>query len=170
LGGSAEGTSLRKAYRPDRRVRIASDVAAFCAVGLLIGVLGSAVTWWDRSPLFDLAESSLQAIKLGTGYLFGPIAILIALPLVFSRRRQVALQRWYRARLLIAAVFWICGGVVLVDKVSGLDDSFTLQPGAYIAAALIVVGFLATLAMWPRGLREVEVDHAGRVQGAPATG
>jgi hypothetical protein len=166
-GGSSKGT-IRRAYEPNDRVRVASDVATLCAVGLLIGVLGSAVTWWDRSALFDLAESSRQVVKLGTGYLFGPTAILVALPLVFGRRRQVALHRWYRSRIVAACLLWVSGLVVLVDKVSGLDPGFTVQAGAYIAAALIVVGLAATLAMWPRGLREVEVDPAGRVREARA--
>ena len=139
-------------------------MATVCAVGLLIGVLGSAVTWWDRSALFDLAQSPLQVVKLGTGYLLGPVAILIALPLVFGRGRQVALRRWYRARLVVSCLLWVSGLVVLVDKVSGLGDEYTVQPGAYIAAALIVVGLAATAAMWPAGLAEVEVDPAGRVR------
>ncbi len=147
-------------------MQLASDVATVCAVGLLVGVLGSALTWWDRSALFDFAESSRQVVKLGAGYLFGPAAILIALPLVFGRRRQLALARWYRRRIVLACLLWISGGVVLVDKVSGLGAEYTLQAGAYIAAALIVVGLAATLAMWPSGLREVEVDPVGRAREA----
>jgi hypothetical protein len=166
-GGSTSG-NVRTAYQPNDRVRVASDVATLCAAGLLLGVLGSALTWWDRSALFDLAESSRQVVKLGAGYLFGPLAILVALPLVFGRHRQVALRRWYRSRIVVACLLWISGGVVLVDKVSGLGDEYALQAGAYIAAALIVVGLVATLAMWPRGLREVEVDPAGRVREASA--
>lgn len=162
-GGPTSGNA-RAAYRPNRRVRVASDVATLCAVGLLIGVLGSVVTWWDRSALFDLAQSPLQVVKLGSGYLLGPIAILIALPLVFGRARQVALRRWYRARLLVACLLWVSGLVVLVDKVSGLGDGYAVQAGAYIAAVLILVGLAATAAMWPAGLGEVEVDPAGRVR------
>lgn len=162
--------NVRRAYQPNDRVRIASDVATLCSVGLLIGVLGSAVTWWDRSALFDLAQSSRQVVKLGPGYLLGPLAILVALPLVFGRRRQVALHRWYRSRLVLACLLWASGLVVLVDKVSGLEPGYTVQPGAFIAAALIMVGLAATLMMWPSGLRKVEVDPAGRVREAPATG
>jgi hypothetical protein len=162
--------NLRPAYRPNRRVRLASDIAGLCAVGLLVGVLGSAVTWWDRSALFDFAESSRQVVKLGISYLFGPAAILITLPLVFGRRRQLALRRWFRARLALAALLWVAGIVVLVDKVTGLPDRYTVQAGTYIAAALLLVGLLATVAMWPAGLQEVEVDLAGRVHEAPAPG
>lgn len=168
-GSDSGGGNVRRAYRPNERVRLASDVATACAVGLLIGVLGSALTWWDRSALFDFAESSRQVVKLGAGYLIGPIAILIALPLVFGRRRQVALARWYRARLVVASLLWVSGGVVLVDRVSGLGGEYALQAGAYIAAILIVVGLAATLAMWPAGLGQVEVDPAGRVREANAT-
>ncbi len=167
--GGSTTANVRRAYQPNDRVRLASDVATLCAVGLLIGVLGSAVTWWDRSALFDLAESSRQVVKLGPGYLFGPLAILVALPLVFGRRRQVALQRWYRSRIALACLLWVSGLVVLVDKVSGLDSGYAVQPGAYIAAVLILVGLAATLAMWPSGLRKVEVDPAGRVREAEAS-
>jgi hypothetical protein len=162
VSSGSQTAKLQTAYRPNRRVRLASDVAALCAVGLLLGVLGSALTWWDRSALFDLAESTNQVVKLGAGYLLGPIAILVAVPLVYGRRRQLALAHWYRTRIAVACLLWISGGVALVDKTSGLDDRYTLQAGAYIAAGLIVVGLLSTLAMWPRGLAQVEVDRAGR--------
>ncbi|MFN8215337.1 MAG: hypothetical protein U0R71_01965 [Solirubrobacterales bacterium] len=169
-GGSTSGSgNVRLAYRPSTRVRLASDVATLCAVGLLIGVLGSAVTWWDRAALFDFAQSSRQVVKLGAGYLIGPLAILIVLPLVFGRGRQVALARWYRSRLVLASLLWISGGVVILDRVGGLGDEYTLQAGAYIAAGLIAIGLAATLAMWPAGLAVVEVDPAGRVREAPAS-
>ncbi len=153
---------MREAYEPNRRVRVAADVAGLCAVGLLIGVLGSALTWWGRSALFDFAENDLQVVKLGIGYLFGPMGILIALPLLWPGRRQLALRHWYRARLLVAELLWVAGIVVLLAKVADLDG-YTLKAGTYIAAALLVVGLLATAAMWPAGLREVAVDRAGRL-------
>lgn len=154
---------LRDAYLPNRRVRLASDVATLCAVAVLIGLLGSAFTWWERSDLFDLASSSREAVKMGTGYLAGPALILIALPLVFGRARQVALTRWFRARLLLAALLWAIGLIVLVDRVSGLEG-FTVEAGTYVTAGLLLVGLLTTLAMWPAGLPVVRVDRAGRVR------
>lgn len=36
---------------------------------------------------------------MGTGYFAGPMLILVTLPLVFGRGRQLALKRLYRARL-----------------------------------------------------------------------
>lgn len=159
---AAEG-QLRDAYRPNRRVRLGSDVATLCAVAILVGLLGTAMTWWERSALFDLAANDLDVIKLGTGYLAGPLAILVALPLVFGRARQVALKRWYKERIALAVVLWIAGVIVLLAKVSGLDG-YTLKAGTYVTGALLVVGLLATLAMWPAGLAEVKVDRAGLVR------
>ena len=154
---------LRPAYLPNRRVRLASDVAALCVVGLLVGLLGAAVTWWGRSDLFDLASEPRQVEKLGTGYFAGPVLILVTLPLVFGRARQVALKRWFRARLAAAALLWIIGILVLVDKVTGLDG-YTIEAGTYVVGGLLALGLLATLAMWPRGLGEVRVDREGHVR------
>lgn len=152
----------REAYVPNRRVRLASNVAALCALGLLIGLVGSAVTWWGRSALFDLAENARETVKLGTGYFFGPVLILVALPLVLGRAEQVVLKHWYRVRLGAALLLWAAGLVILISKVSGLDG-YTIQAGTYIAGALLVVGMASTLAMWPIGLSTVEVDKKGRV-------
>ena len=151
---------LREAYLPNRRVRLASDVAALCAAGLLIGLLGSGLTWWDRSALFDLASNSRQVVKLGLGYLVGPIAILAVLPLVFGRGRQLGLKHLFKARLLLAGALWVAGLIVLVAKVSNLDG-YTIGAGTYVAAGLLVVGLLSTLAMWPTGLSLVKIDRQG---------
>lgn len=157
--------NLRAAYLPNRRVRLASDVASLCAAGLLLGLLGSAVTWWGRSDFFDLASTSGNAVKIGTGYLAGPVLILFALPLVFGRRQQVALKRLYEVRLLCAAMLWLAGLVVLDQKLTALDG-YTLEAGAYVTACLLGLGLLATLAMWPHGLPVVAVDRNGKVRAA----
>jgi hypothetical protein len=159
-------TTLRDAYVPSRRVRIASDVAGICVAGLLLGHLGSAVTWWGRSDLFDLASTSLQTVKLGTGYFFGPVLILIALPLVLGRRRQVAVKRWFKERVALAVALWLAGLVILVTKVSGLDG-YTIEAGTYITGTFLIVGLVATIAMWPAGLRVVKIDRNGSIKGPP---
>jgi hypothetical protein len=163
----AKPDQLRAAYLPSRRVRLASDIATLCAVAILIGLLGTALTWWDRSPLFDLASNSRQVVvKMGTGYLAGPVLILTALPLVFGRPGQLALKRLFRARLILAALLWLTGLSVLIAKVSGLDG-YSLEAGTFVTAALLVGGLLATLAMWPTGLQVVIVDRAGNVREEP---
>ena len=152
-------------------MRLASDVASTCAIGLLIGLLATGFTWDDRAALFDLARSELQVIKLGLGYLVGPMLILIALPLVLGRARQVAIKHRFRERLVLAAALWIAGMVVLVTKVTGLEAAYTIQVGAYVTGAFLVVGLLATLAMWPTGLEVVQVDRGGMIRnpnGTPA--
>jgi len=160
---ATDGGQLRDAYRPNRRVRLASDVATVCAVAILFGLLGTALTWWGRSALFDLASNSLEVVKLNTGFLAGPLAILVMLPLVFGRARQVALKRYYRERVAIAAALWLAGIVVLLVKVSGLDG-YDLEAGTYVTGGLLGIGLTATLLMWPAGLAEVKVDRAGLVR------
>lgn len=154
---------LRDAYVPNRRVRLASDVAAICAVLLLVGLLGTALTWWGRSALFDLASNSLQVAKIDTGFLVGPMLILVTLPLVLGRARQLALTRLFRARLILAAVLWAAGLAILIANVSGLDG-YTIRAGTYVSGGLLMVGLVATLAMWPGNLPVVKVDRRGVVK------
>lgn len=161
--GSKRG-QLRDAYVPDRRVRLASDVAGTCAALLLLGLLGATVTWWGRSDLFDLAGSELEAIKIDAGFLVGPVLILVTLPLVAGRSRQVALKRLFRTRLLIAALLWAAGLGVLLAKVADLDSSYQLDTGFYIYAGLLTLGLVSTLAMWPGDLPVVRVDRNGMVR------
>ncbi len=160
----AEPGQLRDAYVPNRRVRLASDVASACAIVLLGGLLGSGFTWGERAAAFDLAASELQVVKLGLGYLAGPLMILATLPLVLGRSRQVALKRYFRARLALAAALWVAGLVILIAKLADLSSEYTLRAGAYVTAAALIVGLVATVAMWPSGLRTVEVDRAGMVR------
>jgi hypothetical protein len=161
--GSGEG-QLRDAYVPNRRVRLASDIAGICAALLLVGLLGAAFTWWGRSALFDLASNSREAVKIGAGFLVGPALILIVLPLVLGRARQLALRRWFRARLLLAALLWTAGLVTLAVKVAGLDASYDLEAGTYVSAALLLIGLVSTLAMWPGDLALVQVNRKGTVR------
>ena len=156
--------SLRDAYVPNRRVRLASDVAGICAALLLIGLLGTAFTWWGPSDLFDLASNSRESIKIDTGFLVGPVLILIALPLVVGRSRQVALTRYFKTRLAVAALLWLAGLWILLAKIVDLDSTYTLQAGAYVSAGLIIAGFVATVAMWPHDLQVVQVDRKGLVR------
>jgi len=156
--------SLRDAYVPNRRVRLASDVAGICAALLLIGLLATAFTWWGRSALFDLASNSRESIKIDTGFLAGPIMVLIALPLVVGRSRQVALTRYFKTRLAVAALLWLIGLGLLLGRIASLDSSYGLEAGFYVSAGLILTGLIATLAMWPRDLAVVQVDRKGLVR------
>ncbi|HEX5982860.1 MAG TPA: hypothetical protein VFY69_01500 [Solirubrobacterales bacterium] len=158
---ATEQAQLREAYVPNRRVRIASDVAGLCAALLLLGLLGAAFTWWGRSDLFDLASNSRVAIKIDPGFLVGPALILAALPLVLGRARQLALKPFFRARLAIAALLWLAGLALLLARMAGLDSSYTLEAGFYISAGLLTVGFLSTVAMWPGDLPVVLVNRKG---------
>jgi hypothetical protein len=158
---------LRDAYVASGRVWIASQIVSVCAGGLMIGLLGAGLTWFDRSALFDLAQSPLGTVKIGLGFLAGPVAILFALPLVLARPRQTALTRLYRTRILVAAALWVAGLVILVSKVSDLDG-YTVTAGTYVSAALLVVGLSATLAMWPSGLEIVAINRKGVIRGPAA--
>jgi hypothetical protein len=158
--GAGEG-QLRDAYVPNRRVRLASDVAGICAGLLLIGLLGSALTWWGRSALFDLAASPGTTVKIDPGFLVGPALILITLPLVLGRARQLALKRYFRTRLVAAALLWLAGLVALLVRVAGLDSSYAIEAGAYVSAGLLLLGLASTLAMWPGDLEVVQVNQKG---------
>lgn len=154
---------LRDAYVASRRVSIASWIASLCAAGLLIGLLGSGLTWFERSDLFDLAQNSLGTVKIGLGFLAGPVAILIVMPFVLARPGETAVTRLYRGRLVGAAALWIGGLVILIDKVADLDG-YTVTAGTYVSAGLLVVGLAANLAMWPRGLEVVGINRKGLIR------
>ncbi|HEX6456700.1 MAG TPA: hypothetical protein VF009_09315 [Solirubrobacterales bacterium] len=158
-----QGAQLREAYVPSRRMRLASDVSSACAALLLVGLVGTAFTWWGPSPFFDLARNSLQTIKIDPGFLVGPALILIVLPLTFGRRRQLALKRYFRPRLVIAAVLWLAGLWALIARLAVLDSSYTIETGAYVSAGLLLAGFVSTLAMWPGEPPVVEVNRKGLV-------
>lgn len=154
----------REVYLASGRVYLASVLAQVCAGGLIAGVLGSIVTWGERSALFDLANSPHGISKPELGYLFGPALILIALPLVRHREPHVAYTGRYRLRLAAAALLWTVGLALLLTHLAGLSSEYTLQAGAYVATALLVGGLLATLTMWPAGLPTGLFDRRGEVQ------
>lgn len=158
---------LRDAYLPNRRVRLGSDIASACAIALLVGLVATGFTWDDRAALFDLARSELQVVKLGLGYLAGPVLILITMPLVLGRSRQVAIKHRFRERVVLTSLLWLTGLAILLAKISGLSDAFTIQLGAYVTGTLLVIGLLATAAMWPTGLEVVRVDRGGLVRRLP---
>jgi hypothetical protein len=155
---------LRDAYVPNRRMRLASDVAGVCAGLLLVGLLGAALTWWDHSALFDLATSPGETLKIDSGFLVGPALILITLPLVLGRARQLALKRYFKTRLAVAALLWLAGLVTLLAKVAGLDSSYELEAGAYVSAGLLLLGLVSTMAMWPGELPVVQVNRKGTLR------
>jgi hypothetical protein len=157
----------REVYLTSTRVYVASIVVQVCAAGLFVGVLGSIFTWNHHSAVFDLANSPHHISKPELGYLFGPALILIALPLVRHRKPRVAYTSHYRARLGVALMLWVIGLVLLLSHLAGLDDEYTLQAGAYVATALISVGLIATLAMWPAGLDTARFDRRGGVEVPP---
>lgn len=150
-------------YLAGTRVYVASIVAQVCAAGLFIGVLGAIFTWGKHSALFDLANSPHGIAKVEIGYLFGPALILIALPLVRHRSPRVAYTNHYRARLTLAIVLWLAGLSRLLAHLASLDSEYTLQAGAYVATALMAAGLIASLAMWPAGLRTAMFDRRGGI-------
>jgi hypothetical protein len=152
---------LREAYVPGRRVRVASNVASIAAALLLLGLVGTAFTWWGRSALFDLASNSLETVKIDTGFLVGPALILILLPLVFGLPRQLALARFYRARLAAASLLWTAGLWALAARLATLDSSYSVEAGAYVSGSLLLAGLVSTLAMWPGDLEVVQVNRSG---------
>jgi hypothetical protein len=154
----------KEVYLASTRVFVADVVAQVCAAACFIGVLGAIFTWGKHSALFDFANSPHGVDKAQLGFLFGPALILFFLPLVRRMSPRVAYTRHYRTRVGVAAALWLIGLLTLVSHLSGLDAEYTLQAGAYVATTLISVGLLATLAMWPAGLRTGLLDRRGEVQ------
>jgi hypothetical protein len=150
-------------YLADGRVFVANIVAQLSAAALMVGVLGSVFTWGEHSALFDLASSSGEISKPGPGYLFGPALIMIALPVVRPRAPHITFKRLYKARLAIAIVLWLIGAILLIAKATGLDG-YTIRAGTYVAGTLLATGLIATVAMWPTGLRTGQADRRGGVE------
>jgi hypothetical protein len=153
----------REVYLAGTRVYLASIVAQVCAACLFIGVLGAIFTWNHHSAVFDFANSPHGIAKAELGYLFGPALILILLPLVRHRKPHVAYASRYRERVFAAALLWAIGLALLLRHLTGLSSDYTIQFGAYVGPALIAIGLLATLAMWPFGLEAGLFDRRGRV-------
>lgn len=173
---TAPPKKLRDAYVAKPRVRAGGVVARICAVGLMLGLLGGLTALADTSSgtsIFDMArDEGFRATDTQLppfGFFIGPVLILILLPIAKGwaqgRTPRVFLKRSYLPRVVIATLLWIAGLVALIVEVSNLDSGFTIAAGTYIAAALISIGLLATLAMWPAGLDTVEVRKPG--PGAP---
>ncbi len=159
----APAEQIREVYLAGSRVYFASVVGQACAAGLFIGVIGAILTWGKSSALFDLADSPHGIDKAQLGFLFGPALILFLLPLVRHRPPRVAYTAHYRTRLGAALALWAVGLALLLDHLAGLSDEYTLQAGAYIAVPLIAIGLLASLAMWPVGLRTANFDRRGDI-------
>ena len=100
---------------------------------------------------------------MGTLIIVVPALILILLPLVRRREPHVAYTSRYRARLTTAVLLWVIGLALLLNHLTGLSSEYTLQAGAYVATALMTLGLLATLAMWPANLRTGRFDRRGSV-------
>jgi hypothetical protein len=157
-------SQVKEVYLASARVFVAGVVAQLCAAACFVGVIGAIFTWGRHSALFDFANSPHGVAKAELGFLFGPALILLLLPVVRRRGPHVAYTRRYRARVAGAAALWLVGLAVLLNHLAGLDSEYTLQAGAYVATTLISVGLLATLAMWPVGLRAGLLDRRGGVE------
>jgi hypothetical protein len=78
----------------------------------------------------------------------------------------VALTRYFRTRLVLASLLWLIGLGLLLGRIASLDGSYYLEAGFYVSAGLILIGLIATMAMWPRDLPVVKVDRKGQVRQA----
>ena len=168
----------REAYVAKARARVGGVVARICAVGLMLGLLGGLTALADTSSgtsIFDMARDESAAateVRLPPfGFFIGPVLILLLLPIAKARTPRVFPKRSYLPRVAIATVLWIGGLVALAVEVSSLDSRFTIAAGTYIGGTLIVVGLLATLAMWPFGFETVPFPERGAaVPPAPPVG
>lgn len=160
----------REAYVQDTRLSVAGVVARVCAAGLIIGLIGGVATHNSPSALFDMAKHEggflTELKKPPLGFFIGPVLILILLPVAKGKDPATLRKRGYLARIVAASVLWLGGLVALIAQVSSLDPRFTIEAGTYVGGTLITMGLLSTLAMWPTGLKTVEVDKKGNVVGA----
>lgn len=150
-------TEYREAFLVNARVRTAKLVGSVTAVALTLGLIGGLATLHHKS-IFDLASSFSKVYKPGFGYIFGPLLIFAAWPkLRKSQAIGYAYAKHYRARIVVATLLWVAGLVALIAGVSGLSAAYTVKTGTYVAATLLSIGLIATLAMWPRGLTKIHV-------------
>ena len=163
---AAPPPKLREAYVADARIRVAGALGRISAFLLFAGFVGSIATWGKQNSIFEMASTHTETYRPGLGYIAGPLLILLVLPIVRGRLR-FAPRRLYRARVVSAALLFVAGLVVLAVNLGQLDPGYQTRPGTYIAASLLVIGLLATVAMWPAGLDVIRVDKSGNVEGAP---
>jgi hypothetical protein len=164
----------REGYIANVRVRAASIVTRLSAVLLFLGFVGSLLTWGKHKSIFELASSPSETARPGLGYVLGPALIMLLVPLVrrlptarIGENPWFAYSRRYRTRVVIAAVLFVAGLVILAVNLAQLKADFTFRAGSYIAAALLLVGLGATLAMWPSDLATMDVGQAGPARTAP---
>jgi hypothetical protein len=164
---------IHDAYLANSRLRVGGIIARITAFFLIAGFLGSLGTWGKEHSIFEMASNRIETARPGIGYVAGPLLILIILPLV--RRRVLArtgedhwfaYKRLYRARVVVAALLFFAGLVVLAVNLGQLESDYVVRTGTYVAASLLSVGLAATLAMWPAGLPEVRLDKGGRIEGS----
>lgn len=70
----------------------------------------------------------------------------------------------YAARLTVAGLVWAVAAVAYAALFNEVwtDDAVTIRGGAYISAAAIALGLLATVGMWPtRGQTHLDIDDQG---------
>jgi hypothetical protein len=161
---------VRDAYLAGSRLRIAGIVARMAASLLFAGFLGSLFTWGKEHSVFEMASNGAETARPGVGYVVGPLLIVLLVPLV--RRMPlakagedpwVAYRSAFRVRIAIVTLLYFAGIVALAVSLVQLDPSYAIKAGTYAAAALLSVGLVAALAMWPAGLPTIRVDKGGRV-------
>lgn len=161
----APAGKIRDAYLANTRVRVGGIAARISALLLLAGFVGSLATWGKENSIFEVASTAIKTYRPGPAYVVAPLLILLVLPGVRKSRPGFAYRRLYRGRVVVAALLFVAGLVVLVVNLGQLDPGYQIEAGAYVATALLVLGLVGTLAMWPAGLKTVRLDKAGRVEG-----
>lgn len=176
--GDGADAPKREAFLINDRMRLGSRVAIVAAVLCMVGLVGAVASGTDphKESAFDLARKEtsfeIKAYRPGPGYLVGPVLILITIvPLVWRKSAEgrrvassVLYKDEYRVRLGLATALWVGGLAAAIIAAAVLSsDDYTIKGGTFIALALISLGLLGTLAMWPFGTRAVHVDEAGNV-------
>jgi hypothetical protein len=151
-------------------------VGGFAFEGLRIyeepGLLGTQA--YALGPLFVIAAFvQLIAVppRVGPRRTAGSWARAMTVGPDYQRtlRRELHIPALYRsagytARVSVAALVWVGAAVAYAALFNEVwtDDAVTVRGGAYISAAVIAVGLLAAVGMWPtRGQTHIDIDEQG---------
>lgn len=171
-------------------MKVGEVVAGLVVSVMFLAALGAfaEIEWlaWAHRGSGFLVERGLPApgyvvgvVLLGVSLGFGGRALLprardvgLATKRRFLRtlRREQGIwglyvRRGMRAALVVALLLWVgVAGIVLFNLAHMADTTWEAESGIYLAGALVPVGFLGTLLIWPtRSNETVLMDRQGNI-------
>ncbi|MBI5156439.1 MAG: zinc ribbon domain-containing protein [Acidimicrobiia bacterium] len=182
-------TTVRQGLVATRVMRLGHAVKMLTAIALLVawflGGMGvSALRWGTRAE--GIVETRAFA---GAGYVLVMLLVYVlsagSVRRLAPRRKDVGLPTFRRYRrtlrerdgirllmsprglrpmIAVAAVLWLVLAWLAWTNTGTLEDEgFTLELGIYLSALAPLVGFIATLCVWPVGAESVGMDPQGNI-------